>query len=229
MWPKIPRLRCSHKKFITMSSIFHLHMSVPHSHLLLRCFHQEQLLRSRCRSTNTALLRQEEEYFLLAMYHPPTGYEPNVIDNFDYSETTEIFLQEQPSDTMPSYLHDAELIDETIGKAIYSPPFTQEREEPASRRQAYHSFEESLLSASRRQAYRSFEESLLSGQSFFAHARTGRPVHELSSSKQKSSREMENERSGFSLIDKKSKFSMILPRFRNTNFKPILIGEVFRK
>ena len=35
--------------------------------------------------------------------------------------------------------------------------------------------------------------------------------------------------SGFSLKDKKSKFSLILePRFRNMNFKPILIGEVFR-
>ena len=35
--------------------------------------------------------------------------------------------------------------------------------------------------------------------------------------------------SGFSLKDKKSKFSLISgPRFRNMNFKPILIGEVFR-
>ena len=35
--------------------------------------------------------------------------------------------------------------------------------------------------------------------------------------------------SGFSLKDKKRKFSLILePRFRNTNFKPILIGEVSR-
>ena len=35
--------------------------------------------------------------------------------------------------------------------------------------------------------------------------------------------------SGFSLKDKKRKFSLISePRFRNMNFKPILIGEVFR-
>ena len=35
--------------------------------------------------------------------------------------------------------------------------------------------------------------------------------------------------SGFSLNDNKSKFSLMLaPRFRNTNFNPILIGEVFR-
>ena len=74
---------------------------------------------------------------------------------------------------------DAELEDETIGKALSSPLFIQEREEPADRRQAYHSHEESLLPA----------------QSFFTHTRTVRPVHELGScQKRKSSREMENER-----------------------------------
>ena len=57
--------------------------------------------------------------------------------------------------------------------------FTQEREEPANLRQAYHSPEESLLLA----------------QSFFAHKSTGRPVYELSScQKRKSSRDMESER-----------------------------------
>ena len=57
--------------------------------------------------------------------------------------------------------------------------FIQEREEPADRRQAYHSHEESLLSA----------------QYFFTQTSTGRPVHELSScQKRKSNREMENER-----------------------------------
>ena len=68
-------------------------------------------------------------------------------------------------DTEPWYLCDAELDDETIGKALSSPLFVQEREEPANRRQAYHSHEESLLLA----------------QSSFAHTSTGRPVHELSS------------------------------------------------
>ena len=106
----------------------HLHMSVPHSHLLPRCLHQEQPLRSRCRSRNTALHRQEEESGSLAETTSSTGYEPNVIDNFDYAETTEIFLQEQSSDTMPSFLHDAELGDETIGKALSSPLFIQEGE-----------------------------------------------------------------------------------------------------
>ena len=83
-------------------------------------------------------------------------------------------------DTEPSYLSDAELDDETIGKALSSPLFIQEREEPADRRQPYHSYEESLLPA----------------QSFFEHSRTGRPVYELSllsSCREKTSREMENE------------------------------------
>ena len=76
---------------------------------------------------------------------------------------------------MASYLFDTELDDETIGKALSSPLFIQEREEPADRRQAYHSHEESLLP----------------GQSFFVHKYTGRPVFEP---KRKSSRDMENER-----------------------------------
>ena len=54
------------------------------------------------------------------------------------------------------YLCDEELDDETIGKALSSPLFIQEREEPADRRQACHSLEESLSS----------------GQSFFTHTRT---------------------------------------------------------
>ena len=59
-----------------------------------------------------------------------------------------------------------------------SPLFIQEREEPADRRQAYHSFDESLLPA----------------QSFFTRTSAVRPENELSShQKRNSSREMENE------------------------------------
>ena len=124
-----------------------------------------------------------EESGTLAENTPLTGYEPNIPDDFHHSETTEIFFQEQSSDTEPSYLCDAELDDETIGRGLSSPLFIQEREEPADRRQADHSFEESLLPA----------------QSFsVCHARTGRPVHELSSlssrSREKPSRDSENER-----------------------------------
>ena len=95
-----------------------------------------------------------------------TSYEPNILDDFHNSETTEIFLQESSSDTRPSYLHDAEISDDTIGRALSSPLFTQEREEKAGRRQTYHSLEESLLPS----------QSLSVG-----HVRTARPVNELSS------------------------------------------------
>ena len=113
----------------------------------------------------------------MAMHNHLTGYEPNIPDDFHYSETTEIFFRDESSDTVPSYLCEMELDDETIGKALSSPLFVQERGESADRRQAYHSHEESLLPA----------------QSFFTHLRKGRPVHELSSCRQKPSREMENE------------------------------------
>ena len=78
----------------------------------------------------------------MAEFTPLTGYEPNISDDFHYSETTEITFQEESGDidTEPSYLFDAELDDETIGRALSSPLFIQEREESADRRQAYHSF-----------------------------------------------------------------------------------------
>ena len=80
-----------------------------------------------------------------------------------------------------SYSCDAELNDELIGKALSSPLFIQEREEPANLRQTYHSQKESLLPA----------------QSFFTRTSTERPVYETSSDlspKRKSSRDSENER-----------------------------------
>ena len=76
----------------------------------------------------------------LSSTQPPlTGYEPKAFDDYHFSETTEFFIQESSSDSRPSYLHDLEIDDYTIGRALSSPLFTQEREEPAGRRQAYHS------------------------------------------------------------------------------------------
>ena len=89
------------------------------------------------------------------------GTLPNFIDNYQISETIVILIQESSSDSRPSNLHDLEIGDCTIGRALSSPLFTQEREDSASRRQAYHSLEESLLSS----------QSLSVG-----HLRTGRPV-----------------------------------------------------
>ena len=86
-----------------------------------------------------------EEFGTLANNAPLTGYERKFFDDYHFSETTEIFIQEFFSDTRSSYLHDSEISDYTIGRALSSPLFTQERHEPAGRRQAYHSLEESLL------------------------------------------------------------------------------------
>ena len=110
-----------------------------------------------------------------------TGYEPNVIDNSGYSETSAMIFQDESVDidTQPSYSFDAELDDELIRKSLSSQLFTQEQEEPANLRQTYHSHEESLLPA----------------QSLFTRTSTGRPVYEPSSNlsqKWKSSRDLEN-------------------------------------
>ena len=58
------------------------------------------------------------------------------------------------------YSHDLEYDDYTIGRALSSPLFTQEREDAASRRRAYHSHDEGLSSS----------------QSLSVGHRTGRPV-----------------------------------------------------
>ena len=44
-------------------------------------------------------------------------------------------------------MRDSEIKDKTVGSALTSPLFTQEREEPAARRQACHFPEVSLLSS----------------------------------------------------------------------------------
>ena len=159
-----------------------------------------------------------EESCPLAEFTPLTGYGTKLLDDFHFSGITEMIFPDESSDkdAVPSYLFDAELDDETIGKALSSPLFIQERVESADGRQAYHSNEESLLPA----------------QSFFAHSRTERPVHELgslSSCRENQVAKSKTRQSGFSLNDK-SKFSLIVEqRFTNTSSKPILIGEVSRK
>ena len=79
---------------------------------------------------------QNEEYGPVTIPTPLTGYEPNQLDNFDFTETyTSIFQNESVDmDTVPSYSFDVELEDELIGRALSSPLFTQEREEPANLR-----------------------------------------------------------------------------------------------
>ena len=90
----------------------------------------------------------------MGKYQSPLFFAPFLSVASTFLETTEIFIQESSSDTRPSNLHDSEI------------SFIQERQEPAGRRQAYHSTEESCLSS----------QSLSVG-----HVRTGRPVNEFGS------------------------------------------------
>ena len=67
---------------------------------------------------STPCTSANEELVTLAENNPLTGYEPNVIDNYHISATTEIFIQESSSDSRPSNLHDLEIDDYNIGKAL---------------------------------------------------------------------------------------------------------------
>ena len=56
----------------------------------------------------------------MAIFNPLTGYEPKLLDNFDYSETSAAIFQDESRDidTEPSYSCDAELDDEIIREAL---------------------------------------------------------------------------------------------------------------
>ena len=132
---------------------------------------------------STLCASANEVFGTLADNTPLTSYEPKFFDDYHISETTEIFIQESSSDSRPSNLHDLEISDCTIGRALSSPLFTQEREEPASRRQASHSPDERLLSS----------QSLSVG-----HVRTVRPVSDefgsqISNVRENPCRDSENE------------------------------------
>ena len=64
----------------------------------------------------------------MAKNHPLTGYEPKLLDDLYHSESSAMIFQDESGDidTEPSYSCDAELDDETIGKALSSPLFIQE-------------------------------------------------------------------------------------------------------
>ena len=153
-----------------------------------------------------------EEYSSVAVYNPLTGYEPNQLDGFDCSEASAAIFQDESVgiDTELAYSCDAELDDELIEKALSSPLFIQEREEPANVRQTYHSHEESLLPA----------------QSFFTRTSTGKPVHGLRFVP-KTKIKSRNQDSLWKT--KKSKFLLKSDLgSRSKNFKPSLIKEASR-
>ena len=91
------------------------------------------------------------------------------------------------------YEDDAEISDDTIGRVLFSPLFTQGREEPGSRGQAYHSLEESLLPS----------QSL-----FVCHVRTVKP-----------SRDSENEQ--IRILLERRKEQIVEQRFRNMKARPL--------
>ena len=107
--------------------------------------------------TNSLCTSADEDLGTLAEYDPLTGYEPN---DLHISETTRLFIQESSGENRSLNSHDLEHDDYTIGMALSSPLFTQEREDAASRRHAYHSLDEGLSSS----------------QSSSVGHRTGRPV-----------------------------------------------------
>ena len=159
-----------------------------------------------------------EESGPLAWNASLTGYEPKLPDDFHNSETTETFFQEQSSDAVPSYLFDTELDDELIGKALSPPLFVREREEPADRRQAYHSFEEILLTA------QSFSVCLKNGET---RART-QFAKFMEQRKTKSRlRKRANQDSPWTTERSNSRW-LQSKKVKNTSSKPILIREVSR-
>ena len=94
--------------------------------------------------TNTLCTLANEGLGTVAEYDPLTGYEPN---DYHFSETTELFIQEPSGENGSLNSHDLEHDDYTIVMALSSPLFTQEREDAASRRRAYHSHDEGLSSS----------------------------------------------------------------------------------
>ena len=89
--------------------------------------------------TNTLRNSADEDLGPLAEYDPLTGYEPK---DYHISETSEPYIQESSGENGP-----LEYDDVTIGIALSSPLFTQEREDAASCRRAYHSHDEGLSSS----------------------------------------------------------------------------------
>ena len=134
------------------------------------------------------------------------------------SETTELYIQESSGENRSLNSHDLEYDDYTTGTALSLPLFTQEREDAASRRQAYHSLDEGLSS---------------SESSSVGH-RTGRLVGDqfdslISNVKENPRRSSENEQIKILLERQREQIlADCQQRFKNTNSRQIMTEEVFK-
>ena len=162
--------------------------------------------------TNSLCTLANEDLGTLAEYDPLTGYEPN---DYHISEATEPYIQESSVGSP----NDFDFDDYTIGMALSSALFTQEREDDASRRRAYHSQDEGLSSS----------------QSSSVGSRTVRPVVKPFDLQIPNVREIrrhssESEQiSGSFWNDKESRFSLtVKQRFEDMCSRPIMTEEVFK-
>ena len=133
-----------------------------------------------------------------------------VINDYHITEATEPYIQE--SSVENGSPNDVEYDDATIGKVLSSPLFTQEGEDAASRRRAYHSQEEGLSSCL---------------SSSVSHDRTRRPVADQFDSlipnvRENPCRGSENEQIRILLErQRESRFSLTVKQsFENTNSRP---------
>ena len=156
--------------------------------------------------TSTLRTLANEDLGTLAEYDTLTSYEPN---DLHISETTELYIQESSGENGSLNLYDLEYDDYTIGIALSSPLFTQEREDAASRRRACHSPDEGVSSS----------------QSSSVGHRTGRLVVEQFDSLISNVREIrataqKMRKSGYFWNDKESRFSLtVKQRFKKHEFQ----------
>ena len=135
------------------------------------------------------------------------------------SEITELCIQESSGENGSLNSHDLEYDDYTIGMALSSPLFTQEREDAASRgRELITLMTKVCRPVSRRLSV--IEQGDLLWNSL---------IHKSQASEKIRAAAQKMSKSGFFCNDKESRFSLIVKqRFKNTNSRPITTEEVFK-
>ena len=98
--------------FLVLSSSFPLSRLYVLSHCLpVLCLAHQLPCRRNRRGLKPLHSRTMRSIAPWAIHNPFTGYEPDLLDNFDYSETSAAISQDESGDidTEPSYSCDAEL------------------------------------------------------------------------------------------------------------------------